>query len=193
MPERHLYLLRHGQHHWGEVPEEELRGHLTLTGERQARIAAKRVAALPATMDVIHTSTLPRALETTAFVAARLPGVRIQRSGVLREVIPVKPTRFGKGYPKIPASHYRDARKRAESAVARLFKRTRGRDRHELVVSHGNLIRYLVCRALGAPPKLWGSMRINNASLSHVIVRKDGFITLASFNDVGHLPPNLIT
>lgn len=66
-------------------------------------------------------------------------------------------------------------------------------DRHELIVAHGNLIRYLICRVLGASPRAWASMRINNCGLSEVVVESDGSLTLASYNDTGHLPPRLVT
>lgn len=33
-------------------------------------------------------------------------------------------------------------------AFAKYFKTTRGKDRHEIIVSHGNLIRYLAARVL---------------------------------------------
>ena len=60
-----------------------------------------------------------------------------------------------------------------------------------MIVCHGNVIRYFVCRAIGLDPLRWLDMMIANCSLSVIQVRPDGRTVLVSFDDVGHLPPDM--
>jgi broad specificity phosphatase PhoE len=81
----------------------------------------------------------------------------------------------------------------AEKAFDHFFKRTKGGNRYEVVVCHGNIIRYFVCRALQAPPEAWINTDINNCGLCEIVVKADGRVMLLSHNDTGHLPPNMRT
>jgi hypothetical protein len=56
------------------------------------------------------------------------------------------------------------------------------------LVCHGNVIRWLVAKALGMDQKTWTKMDIANASLTVINIRADGSTHLAMFNDVGHSP-----
>jgi serine/threonine-protein phosphatase PGAM5 len=60
-----------------------------------------------------------------------------------------------------------------------------------VLVCHGNVIRYLVCRALGVDTKAWGSMGIRHASITEVFVRADGAVRLVTYGDAGFQPPAL--
>jgi len=81
---------------------------------------------------------------------------------------------------------------RMQRAHARLARPARGQ-RTELIVAHGNLIRLLVCLALGVKPIIWLKMRILNCSISVLIVKSDAQEILSSFNESVHLPKNLRT
>ena len=61
-------------------------------------------------------------------------------------------------------------------------------DRHDILVCHGNVIRWFVSRAVGGEPRRWASMEIGNGSITILAVRPDGTIRLVCFSDVGHLP-----
>jgi broad specificity phosphatase PhoE len=65
--------------------------------------------------------------------------------------------------------------------------------RFELLVCHGNLIRYLVCVAMGVAITRWTRLGINHASLTRIVVREDGRAGVIGFNDIGHLPEHLVT
>jgi len=71
---------------------------------------------------------------------------------------------------------------------------------HELVVCHGNVLRYLVCRALNVTVHAWVNLHpVYHCSLTRIIIApnlieeaRDAGIKLAtlfSYNDVQHLPP----
>jgi len=57
-----------------------------------------------------------------------------------------------------------------------------------VLVCHGNVIRWLACRALGADLHAWQHLEIANASLTVIAVRPDGGVRLVEFSDTGHLP-----
>jgi broad specificity phosphatase PhoE len=66
-------------------------------------------------------------------------------------------------------------------------------DRHDLLVCHGNIIRYFMLRALGAPVELWANAETYNCGIGEVWVKAGGRTTLVSHNDCGHLPQELRT
>lgn len=188
MATRTLYLVRHGYHDL--MSTHKLGGSLTPIGVKQAQLTAQRFSSLPIT--AIHCSTLRRAAETAEIVAQELD-VPLRRSRGLWECAPCIPpayAKYFKGYS--PESLARD-KKQAEKAFDRHFKRAQGKDKHEIVVSHGNLIRYFICRVLQVQPEAWGNMDLCNCGVSQVLIRPDGRMILISHNDVSHLPDHLVT
>jgi serine/threonine-protein phosphatase PGAM5 len=180
MADRILLLLRHGQYVTDEEHSEY--GYLTALGERQATRTARRLAEYP--IDAVYSSTMPRAIQTTELVAKGLRRIPKKRVSALREGIP---TPFP-GITRDQRSRMSETRKRMERVYARFFRPTRGRDRFELLVCHGNLIRYLTRRAMGDAPGRWWKVAVMNCGLSIVVIRADGATRLFALNDVGHLP-----
>jgi broad specificity phosphatase PhoE len=188
MGTRVLYLVRHGQFFTEEGSAKY--GSLTPLGRRQAKRLGKRLASIE--FAVLHHSDMPRARETAEIIASELGSeLPIRSSRLLREGIPTAPV------PWIPNHTRADARKvraRMDAAFARHFKRPRSGERHELLVAHGNLIRYFVRRALGDPIAKWLRMNITQCGLTVIVVGpRRGRVVLMSFNDVGHLPPKMRT
>jgi len=66
-------------------------------------------------------------------------------------------------------------------------------DRYELVVCHGNVIRYSLLRALQLPVQAWLRLAIYNTGVSHLVIRPNGHVSLNSLGDTGHLPKDMIT
>jgi serine/threonine-protein phosphatase PGAM5 len=64
-------------------------------------------------------------------------------------------------------------------------------DRNDLIVAHGNVIRYLVTKALGVDTRAWPGFSIAHTSLTVVRVRADGTMSVIAVGDVGHIPPNM--
>jgi serine/threonine-protein phosphatase PGAM5 len=64
---------------------------------------------------------------------------------------------------------------------------------YEVVVAHGNVIRYFLCRALQLPPEAWLRFSTFNCSLTYLTVRPSGSVSCRSMGDVGHLEPDQIT
>lgn len=187
MGTRTLVLLRHGQYD----PEDD--GRLTSLGRDQALHAARTLASMH--FDAVWASTLPRARETADIVRAHLVEARgpsrgisrVRHTSILREGLYTKV----EGY-VISAAERREDRARAEAAFTKFFRASRS-DRTELLVCHGNLIRYIVCRTLRLTVDRWLRMTTNHCAVSRVIVRDSGAVRLASYNETLHLPPKLVT
>jgi broad specificity phosphatase PhoE len=176
---RTVVLLRHGQY------ETESNGQLTALGRKQAVEAARLLARTR--VDAVWSSTLPRAKETADIVADELGIGPVRPTRILREGMY---TRID-GY-AVPASERAEDRDRAAAAYDKFFRPSRI-DKTELLVCHGNLIRYFVCRALDAPIARWVKMNTNHASLTRIVVRDTGAVRVVSYNETSYLPPKLVT
>ena len=66
-------------------------------------------------------------------------------------------------------------------------------DTYELVVCHGNVIRYFMCRALQLPPGGWLRLATYNCGLSHFQIRNSGSVSMFGFGDRGHLDLDKVT
>ena len=190
MGTRIIYLVRHGQTARGDPPD-ELGNGLTPLGRRQARRVALRLSGLP--VHAIHYSTLRRAEETAQIIAERFPGVPLRPSRLLWECIPGLPVTVRKDYPDISRREAERDWQRTGRAFAEYFRPARGGDRHEIIVAHGNLIRYFVLRALGVTPGLWMQTDIRNCGLSEIHIESDGVTMLIALNDTGHIPRRWLT
>jgi serine/threonine-protein phosphatase PGAM5 len=182
--ERLLLLVRHAQYH--SNADHESYGSLTLLGKRQAARTAKRLGDY--SIHSVTSSTSPRALETTELFCSALGKPRFSRTPLLVEGIPwpflgISPDQM---------SGMAEDRARMDEAFARYFRPSR-QDRCELFVCHGNIIRYLLRRALDDDASRWSSLQILNCSLSIVCIRRDGARKLLAFNDAGHLPRKMQT
>jgi len=189
-PKRVMYLVRHGHFDVMARPADGLEGGLTALGRKQARLTAKRLSRLPIT--ALYHSDLRRAAETAAIIAEKFPGVPVHASRLLRECIPGVPANQAEHFAHLPAERLQHEERQAERAYERFFKLSRRGDQHEIIVCHGNLIRYFLCRVLESPPGAWGRMDVRQGSLSEVVLQP-GWCRVNSLSDVGHLPPALWT
>ena len=183
MGTRTLVFVRHGQYMSDGV------GHLTELGRAQAERTGAWLAEQLAgvRIDVLWSSTLVRARETADIVADSFGRMKVRPTGILREGMYSKL----KDYP-VPADERAEDRTRADQAWARLSKKSRS-DRLEIVVCHGNLIRYLVCRAMRVPVGRWTRLNSNHCGVTRVLIRDTGAIRVVSYNETAHLPKALLT
>jgi len=192
MGTRTIYLVRHGQQDHKHNQDDRREGRLTSLGRQQARSIARRLRGLP--IDAVHCSTLWRAEETAQIITAQFPGVRVRRSPLLRECIPGLPSTFTQHFTQqYKAKLIEAGLAQARRAFNCYFKRPRGRDRHEVIVCHGNIIRYFICRALGVKPDAWMNLDVHNCGLCEISIETNGRIAVISHNDTGHLPGKLRT
>lgn len=190
MAHKTLYLVRHGQYN----PEDQsnpLGGSLTAVGHEQVIRTAEALAQVPVT--AIYTSRLTRAVETARQIAARHPGVQVIELEYLKEISPPLPYLAVKLMKDMPVRKVTRDRRNIERAYRQLFKPAGKQDEYEVVVCHGNVIRYFACRILQVPPSVWMSMEIYNASITSVEIDRYGNSILLSYNETGHLSENLKT
>jgi len=181
---RYLYLIRHGDYARDSVDDDRVQGPLNALGHQQARLLAERLKALPVHFSLLVSSNYLRAMQTADDIGEVL-GMTPVRDSLIHEC----------GF----HSYRTDLRNTTEAEMAqcdsnvtrawvKYFVTSRAADTHELLVCHGNVIRWLVCRAIGADTRRWPAMEIANASLTIVAVRPDGTTRLVAFSDSGHLP-----
>jgi serine/threonine-protein phosphatase PGAM5 len=188
---RTLVLVRHGLYDNADPRDDDTGKGLTEDGRKQARLTGARLSAWPEPIDALFASTMTRARETAVILAEALPALAPRLTRDLRECTP--PTDRADVMAGLGPGEADTCRSRLEAAFARYFRPTAGRDSAEVLVCHGNVIRYFVGRVLGLDPRRWLAMTIANCSLTVVQVRPDGTMRLLSFSDAGHLPVALQT
>jgi serine/threonine-protein phosphatase PGAM5 len=188
---RTLWLVRHGAYDESDPRDETVGKGLVPIGIAQAKLAGARLAGLPFGFDSIFVSPMTRARETAAVIVADLPGRSLEIVPDLAECTP--PTRRQDIMKEEKAEDLAACAAQLERLEQRLFRPAYGRERHDLVVAHGNLIRSLVVAALDVDPLSWLVMSIGHASVTVIRIEPGGEPRLIAVGDVGHLPPNLQT
>jgi len=187
---RTIILVRHGA--YVADPKDASPGPgLSPLGIAQAKLAAARLAGMPGTFDALRSSPLTRAHETARVIAAELPGVQLEIVPELAECTPS--TRRKEAIAKDKPEDLAACAAKLDALFARLFVPALGTERREILVCHGNVIRYLITRALGVDPEAWLEMSVAHASLTQIRVEPDGRFKVISIGDAGHIPPNLQT
>jgi serine/threonine-protein phosphatase PGAM5 len=184
-----LYVVRHGE----AAPHD---GPLSPAGEQQARLTGERLKGVP--LSAIYHGPLPRAAQTASLIAACFPDVPVSASDLAGDYLPSDPDPAG-----LPSSYASfvagfSAEERAEGprmAAAALDRFTRpgpeNGDIHELIVTHNFLVGWLVSQAMAAPSWRWLGVNQMNCALTVIAYRPGLPPALISFNDAGHLTPEL--
>lgn len=176
---RTLVFVRHGEYRLDDGPDPGL----TLLGQRQARFCEGLLRR--ERFDNVVTSSLVRARETCLELVT--PWKRKAHvSDLLVEGVPTRVASLG-----VSAKKAVEDRARFDEAYATFFEPTKT-DRSDLLVCHGNLIRYLVARALAVAPRTWTRLISNHCGITRFIVR-DARVRLVSYNETAHLPPDCVT
>ena len=180
VPIRTLYLIRHGIYDPKPGANEKTELGLNDLGREQAALVGARLAAMPVKFDALVSSELTRARDTGDIMAEKL-GRTCARDGRLNETTPpgagLKPEQIDAG-----------AEAQLQAAWEHYTAPNAAGDTHEVLVCHGNVIRWFVCRALGVDAKQWTRMEIANCSITLIQVRGDGRVRLQQFNEIAHVP-----
>lgn len=182
----YVYLVRHGHYELVRGDDDGGKAKLDALGHVQAKLVGERLAKLPVKLDRLVSSELVRAAQT-ADDMGKILGMTPARDGALNECTS---TTNDPAYTKdeLPAEVAACDAARV-SAWERWFRPTPAKDTFDVLVCHGNVIRWMLRRALGADPKDWPYSDIANGSITIFAVRPDGRIRLVSYSDVGHIPP----
>jgi len=188
---RTVYLIRHGDYDTADERDAEVGKALKPLGVAQARLLAARLRGMPVSFNSLTSSTMTRARQTALVISEEFPGLALESTPTISECTPTtwREDVMADENPDDVAAC--DAR--LDKAFTTLFAPTPEADRHDLVVCHGNVIRWFVTRALKVDPHAWLGMSIANCSLTVITVKPDGAMKVLSFSDTGHIPPNLET
>jgi serine/threonine-protein phosphatase PGAM5 len=189
-PVRTLWLIRHGEYEHGvDTPDE---GGLVALGRQQARLLAARLDGYPVAFTSLQSSSMTRARETAALLAPHFPALAHTQHDDIRECTPT--TTRQDIMADLEPGEAAACEAALEQAWARLFVPAGpGGDEHDIVVCHGNVIRWFTARATGNDVINWLNASIANCSVTLIQVRADGSTKLISFADSGHLPWGMTT
>ncbi len=188
---RTIVLVRHGNYADDPSADPKLGPHLSPIGAAQAHLVGARLAGMPDHFDALYASPLQRARDTAAIIAGDFPGRHFEVVDDLAECTP--PTRRVEVTAGEKPEDLAACQAQLDRVFARFFRPAAGHAETDLLVCHGNVIRYLVTRALGVDTKAWLEMSPGHASITRIRIEADGRFKVISVGDVGHLPPNLLT
>jgi len=204
---RVIVMVRHGQYNLeGKVDEER---YLTDLGRKQAEKTGERLALLykdyTATQDEngnivkprisLIKSTMTRATQTGDIVHSHFPGVDIRPCDMLREGGPCCPEPPVDFWNPEPFEFFEEGA-RIEAAFRKYFHRadpSQTETSVDILVCHGNVIRYCVCRALQLDPAAWLRMSVANGSITVFSISPSGRVKITTVGDAGHMPPDMIS
>ena len=189
---RTIYLIRHGEYtpQDDNIPDSE--NVLTPLGIAQARLVSARLKSMNVKFSSLTSSTMTRARQTAMVINEDFPDLNLEESDLIRECTP--PTWRNDVMAGVNTVHRMECVENLEKAFNKFFiPSTDENDRNDIIVCHGNVIRYFVTKVLKVNTMSWLQMTISNCSLTVVRIKPDGTMKLVSFNDVGHIPPNLQT
>jgi len=193
---RNIILVRHGQYNQDGLDIDD--GHtLTSLGQEQAAFVGKKLDTMGVKFSSITSSGMIRAKQTACTL---LKNMKTQCHLKLDVNDPI----LNEGCPCVPEPPYRRLDvwnpcprevmtdgSRIETAFRKYFYRadpSQEEDSWEIIVCHGNVIRYFSCRALQFPPEGWLRIAIDHCSITRLTILPTGEVTLRSLGDSGHIP-----
>ena len=183
-----IVMVRHGQYTTVRNEEGINIEALTQIGREQTAVTGERLDLLLKSRVIppihnIYYSTLPRAKETFEILKSKLcdhnihsfePCTMIQEAVVYYPDPPSKTWLPSKSECEIDGL-------RALAAFKTYFHRASSSHKmpySTVLVTHGNMIRYLIMQALQLPPEAWLRVNVRNASITIIEIRSDGCVSL---------------
>lgn len=197
---RTIYLIRHGHYNTKlNGSSDQKIGSLTGKGKQQASFVADCFLHRP--IKTLYSSSLPRAKETASIIAEKLHQ-EVHTSDLLQELIPSLPSILKS--PTIALMHVslqlshntiEDHQSRSYKAFETFFNPPKkDEDSYsDLIVCHGNIIRYFLCKILDINVDNWIKFDINHCGITCVTIEDNGNMKLISHNETKHLPNDLLS
>jgi serine/threonine-protein phosphatase PGAM5 len=187
---RTIYLIRHGHYDEADQRDEYIGKELTPLGIAQARLLAARLMAMPVKFTSLTSSTMTRARQTAMIINQEFLEIELKQNKSISECTP--PTWRKDIMAKTDSAEVFECVTNIEKAFQEYFIPSPDEnDRNEIIVCHGNVIRYFVTKVLKVDTMSWLQMSITNCSLTIVRIMPDGTMKLDAFSDSGHIPENL--
>jgi len=188
---RTIVLVRHGHYAPDPAADAKLGPALTDLGIAQAHLVGARLAGLPQKFDTVYASPMTRAQQTAKVIVGDLDDAAIETVADLAECTP--PTRRKDITATMKPEELSECASQLDRLFAAHFKPASGAPVQELLVCHGNVIRYLVTKALAVDTEAWLEMSVGHVSMTTIRIEADGSAKVIAIGDVGHVPPNLRT
>ena len=198
-----IFLIRHGETEWNK--QKRLQGHtdvkLSPEGIRQAKLLAENAPFKH--VDEIYSSDLSRAFDTAKILAVKFNTMPVKPTPELREtnfgewegraiseLINESPKAFGKFFTDPERCHppqgetFLECQARVMIVIRDII--TNHDNQNVIVVSHGAVIRLIICAALDIPiHKMWAISQSNMAV--NILRVDDGEFTVELMNSTEHL------
>jgi serine/threonine-protein phosphatase PGAM5 len=189
---RTIYLIRHGEYDQTDTIDSDIGKKLTPLGIAQTRLLSARLKEMPVEFTSLTSSTMTRARETAMVINEDFPELKLQQSTLIRECTP--PTWRKDIMGETDSLELIECKTNLEEAFEEIFiPSPDSKDRNDIIVCHGNVIRYFVAKVLNADTMSWLQMSISNCSLTIIRIMPDGKMKLDTFSDYGHIPENMRT
>jgi len=205
---RIIVMVRHGQYNLDGAEDSER--YLTELGKKQADATGRRLHQLYShyvskekdedgnvgkpRIRLIK-SSMQRASETGSIIHSHLPDVPAETCDLIREGAPCQPDPPIDGWDPTPADFFQEGA-RIEAGFRKYFRRADASQEEtsvDILVCHGNVIRYFVCRALQLDPSAWLRMSVHNGSITVVTVAPSGRVKVSQVGEAGHFTPDMLT
>jgi len=205
-----ILLIRHGQYEQSlsapgdDSLTKDSKRVLTSKGRVQARETGKRIQQmidignLPP-LEFIYHSTMARASETSKLIVEQLKkpplNHKVNACSMLRESAVCRPDPpFQQWDPSIE-DFIKDNLRVTAAFSSHIHRPDHDKDASytTLLVCHGNVIRYLLLKALQMDTAGWSRLAVYNASITRIDIYSDGGVSVKGVGDVGHLAPDLVT
>jgi len=193
-PYTEIYLIRHANPNY--LLQKKLGDRLmplSTAGKKQSQFIAKRLKKIK--IDVVYSSELARAQETAALFAGRKKIVVEKRLNEIdwKRWHRVKYFRTSEDRRKQHLDNYDalDAQlDKMQAEMRRVLSDifVKNKSKKVAVFCHGNIIKALLTGIINADVIGFLSLEIYQASISKLVIDKDGYVKVSFINDVTHLP-----
>ncbi|OII74612.1 phosphoglycerate mutase [Cryptosporidium ubiquitum] len=186
-------LVRHGQYIIPAIKDEEK--VLTDIGREQANETGKYLSQQYRNkVNAIYHSNLTRARETAIIISKYFPGVKLVEDSNLAEGVPIAPSPSVSGFKPTTEEIVSD-KERIDNAFNTYFSK-KGKsfdEKVDIIVCHGNVIRYMFCKGLQYPTSGWLRLNHLNCGVTRMSISTDSLVICSGLGDGGHLSPNIHT
>ena len=189
---RTIYLIRHGEYNSDDERDPDIGKELVPLGIAQTKLLSARLKAMGINFTSLTSSTMTRARQTAMIINEDFPNLELKQSKLIRECTP--PTWREDIMADETESDLNECVENLEKAFKEYFiPSPDDKDRNDIIVCHGNVIRYFVTKILKVDFMAWLQMSITNCSITTIRINPDGTMKLDSFSDYGHIPENMRT
>ncbi|XP_049879685.1 serine/threonine-protein phosphatase Pgam5, mitochondrial-like [Pectinophora gossypiella] len=167
-PSHNVFLIRHGEY--------DENGQLTEFGQYQAKLTAARLNAMHMRWQELVSSTKLRAQETASIIADE----QAQQLAVISSEL-LDETNLDKSANK----------EKVEEAYKLYFHPPMADQKdntYTILVGHGNVFRYFICRALGCPVENYLRITLHHGSITWITIKPNGYEKVWSVGEISHMP-----